>query len=804
MPTNNVLRPKFFEGQYLTAADLTAAVDYGRIQEARHLLGAHTWGIAIGLHLKEVPQPGGALQVFVQPGYAWDGFARPLVVLAPYAIPADLFKSLVYDPVQDEPGGRLVAVWLRYREAATNAPADGFAVCNTADQNSRVQETFALEVGDRTLLEQESNVVVFGNSVPPAQAFEAFDSSDPLIPDGSIPHQSFPAPGDNLRWLVPLGYVRWKPNPITGQPGSFQTAAADTALSNALRVPISSITGAVQACEGVLRLKDRFKTPAAVTTNDLVWVEGNLRVDGDARLLGSKLALVDKAGQDNGVPLTLQRAGDGLGAGRQLRMEIGNAQAGQNSFQIGPTVSNNYTPVVTVLDNGKMGIGTASPGAQLEIDGGDLLLKGSAEAAGSLVFQNSSGTQKGRVWSNPSPSPALFLASGGINPNLAIDVNGSVGIGTTTPDRAVTVKGGTGTYLNIKADNGGEEVLIGADGNGAIVSAMTNHDLQLRAGVNVTRMTVKADGKVGVNTDTPARQFHVVGDRIRLENAGKTIDMRVDGSAVDLHSETSNLYLRSSGPTGNNNVIVNPFGTDGLIGVGLETPECKLHVQSNLSGNAKNANAHVALIDNPSSSSASGVLALRLQAIKPGKTNHFVTFFSGATVCGTVEGDAAGGVAWVTPGADFAECLPHQGTEETFEPGDVVGIVAGKITHRTRDAHHISVITNRAAVVGNARADQGGGRVVMIGQAVVKVRGPVTAGDLIVPSGLEDGTAIALSPGAAASRGITLVVGTAWESSNREDVKPVNTAIGLPTSMLRLQQAEIDRLRHLLPEGAER
>src|SRR5262249_37423053 len=50
-------RATFYEGQYLGAADLTAVVDYGRVQHARHLLGAHTWGIAMGLELDERPDP---------------------------------------------------------------------------------------------------------------------------------------------------------------------------------------------------------------------------------------------------------------------------------------------------------------------------------------------------------------------------------------------------------------------------------------------------------------------------------------------------------------------------------------------------------------------------------------------------------------------------------------------------------------------------------------------------------------------------------------------------------------------------
>jgi hypothetical protein len=73
------------------------------------------------------------------------------------------------------------------------------------------------------------------------------------------------------------------------------------------------------------------------------------------------------------------------------------------------------------------------------------------------------------------------------------------------------VAGGGGTYMNVRADGGTHEVLIGADGAGGIVSTMTNHDLQLRAGGNITRVWVKAGGAVGIGTATPARTLHVSG-----------------------------------------------------------------------------------------------------------------------------------------------------------------------------------------------------------------------------------------------------------------------------------------------------
>ena len=732
MATSQTLRPKFFEGQYLGAEDLTAAVDYTRIQESRHLLGAHTWGIAIGLHLKEVPQPGGALQVFLQPGYAWDGFGRPLVVLSPFAVPAELFKSLVYNAAGDEPGGRLVAVWLRYRESSTRQPSPGFETCNNPDQNSRVQETFSLEIGDRLPSEQHDNINVAGSSVPASQAFQALDATDPLIPDESIPHQAFPAPGSNAKWLIPLGYVRWKPNPIAGQPGSFQpTTVADRAASAAIRVNIGAIAAAVQAADGVLRLKNRTTAPSGVLSNDLVWAEGNVRVEGDVRLFGGTLSLLNAQGNDNGVPLTVQRAGDSPPAGRQMRLEIGAAQAGQNSLQIGPTIAGTYTPKMAVLDNGRVGIGTVAPGEKLEINDGNLLLKASGNDPGDLIFQDSTGAEKGRVWTKPAAGAGLNLSSGGTTPHIAIDANGLVGIGTTAPDRAVTVQGGAGTYLNVKGNGGAQEVLIGADGSGGIISAMTNHDLQLRAGSNVTRMTVKSDGKVAV---------------------------------------------------------------------GLNSPVCRLHVQDSIDGDAVNVSAHVAVIDNASGGDSADVLALRIARSQATNGNNYITFFAGSNPSGRIEGDGAGGVSYVTTGADFAECLPKL-ADEPLEAGDVVGVVGGMVTRRTQDAHHVSVITARAAVLGNAPLKHQAsafGRVAMIGQVAVKVRGSVRAGDLIVPSGMDDGTAVAVAPDEAAARGICLVVGTAWESSSDDGVKPVNTAVGLTGSLLRMQHAEIQSLRKRL------
>src|SRR5829696_1358462 len=83
---------------------------------------------------------------------------------------------------------------------------------------------------------------------------------------------------------------------------------------------------------------------------------------------------------------------------------------------------------------GSLSVGTTTSGSRLEIGGNaDLVLKATAEDPGDIVFQSSVGTQKGRVWSNPTAGAALFLSSGDLTPDLTIDASGNVGVGTTTP-----------------------------------------------------------------------------------------------------------------------------------------------------------------------------------------------------------------------------------------------------------------------------------------------------------------------------------------------------------------------------------
>jgi hypothetical protein len=803
MTIEQTQRPRFFEGQYLGSQDLTAALDYSRLQAARHALGGHTWGIAIGLGLREVPAIGMASKVsmVIDPGFAWDGFGRPIVVLEPYRIPEALLDSIEYDPVIDASGkGRLTEIWLRYRETEVRKPPPGFEPCDADDTHCRIEESFQVDVGCKLAHSEDHDpVTVDGKNGDAQKALQLFDAKAPAVSDESIPQQIFPEAGETAYWFVPVGYVRWLPAQ-TGAGHFVALSDDDKKKGRRFRRYIGAVAENIEAAGGAIRLRDRFADPAAskykVTDDELVDVEGAARIEGDVNLAGGALNFRHADGTDKGTALRIQRAGDGTGAGgRTLGVGIGPDTQTDNRLSIGPLKidtskdPDEYTlePKVTVVSDGKVGVGTTTPnrlvtlqgdsGTYLNVkaDGGSEEVLLGADSAGGIV--------------SAMTDHDLLLRAGGNSTKVTIKSDGKVGIGTGSPNRLLTLQGGAGTYLNVKADGGSEEILLGADSAGGIVSAMTDHDLQLRAGSNSTKMTIKKDGKVGVGTTTPEQQLHVVGGRIRLGDAGgtKRLDLRADGSAVDLWTDTHELYIRS----GANPITLNPAASEGGVGIGTTAPQCKLHVAKSVSGAETSTASHVALIENTATDNNADVLALKVGVVNPGINNNFLTCFDGGTALGGIDCDPPYGpyphssIYFSSHAADYAESLPRADETEAFEPGDVIGVVDGKVIRRTSGAHHVGVVSAHPVVLANSpqpgdpRAFE---KVAFLGQVFAKVRGPVRAGDCIVPSGADDGTGIAVPADKLTPQQAGQIVGQAWENSEKEDTRRVLVAVGLPSA----------------------
>jgi hypothetical protein len=427
--TETEQRPRYYEGQYLGAADLTAAVDYARSQLSRALLAAHRWGIALGLDLVEVPGPNNTLDVFVNPGYAWDGFGRPLLAGTPYKLPVSLFSQ--YDAV----GGAnpvAVPVWLAYDETLTSPPAHGFQSCDSTSAYARVLESFRVEVGPRAAISSQRDPVEIGaQTMDAAQALIAFDSTAATVVDLDVPQQSLPV-DSTAEWLVPLGYVLYQP----GSPGSFVTRdAATTTLSQNSRRYCGAVAGSIEANGGHVTVHDRTKDYSTDVTDDLLWVEGTLRADDDVRIYGHHaLAFIGTYNESPRLPYEVTRTDDPGSGSSSLRLVIGNASAGDNKLTVGPMPSaGTYTEQLVITDDGRVGIRVSDPHAPLHLPSDGVQVGDSGVVTENFYAQanKDGGTSGLRIYDGDARLGGTHVAT--------FTSDGKLGIGTTSPTAPVHV-----------------------------------------------------------------------------------------------------------------------------------------------------------------------------------------------------------------------------------------------------------------------------------------------------------------------------------------------------------------------------
>jgi hypothetical protein len=179
-----IARPTFYEGEILPAADLTAAVDYGRDQMARHARQAHSWGIVTGLDLSSSSAATAGGQnyavVTVNAGVAIDGTGREIIVPANVQLDPTVFMSQVN--AQADPS-ILYPVFLTGLDQAAPASSALTGACDSA-QSTRMQENYNISFG------------------PPGGELSIADQPAPGVTDG-------PDDGNTSPWKIILGFVKW-------------------------------------------------------------------------------------------------------------------------------------------------------------------------------------------------------------------------------------------------------------------------------------------------------------------------------------------------------------------------------------------------------------------------------------------------------------------------------------------------------------------------------------------------------------------------------------------------------------------
>ena len=143
------------------------------------------------------------------------------------------------------------------------------------------------------------------------------------------------------------------------------------------------------------------------------------------------------------------------------------------------------------------------------------------------------------------------------------------------------------------------------------------------------------------------------------------------------------------------------------------------------------------------------------------------------------------GVEYSSGNGDYAEWLERSDKMEVVSAGDIVSVKGGKITKDLTNAEQVMVVSHAPIMLGNMPvADKIalGNSIVFIGQAPVKIMGPVTSGDYIVGQINTPGYGIAKHQADMTLEDFKLVVGRSWDTDESKGVKLANTVIGIHNS----------------------
>lgn len=242
---------------------------------------------------------------------------------------------------------------------------------------------------------------------------------------------------------------------------------------------------------------------------------------------------------------------------------IGNAVDANNNNSVDTA---ERSDAMVVLKNGNTGIGNSVPQTTLQVESGNTLTTTSAimgnlhvgtdgvqalDKGGALSFggnidaagatQRVFATVEGRKANGTAGGDSGYLAfktstAGTVDERMRINSAGNVGIGTPTPSRKLHVYNGDSTATpNANADvviedndlayqsfltpsTGESGVVFGTEVGsirGGIIFEGTSEALRFRTGGNNTRMSLFADGRLGLGVATPGGQFELSLDQGR-------------------------------------------------------------------------------------------------------------------------------------------------------------------------------------------------------------------------------------------------------------------------------------------------
>jgi len=180
-------------------------------------------------------------------------------------------------------------------------------------------------------------------------------------------------------------------------------------------------------------------------------------------------------------------------------------------------------PLYVDETNSRVGIGTTSPGSELEVHGSsnpEVRIRSTDASDPALVFGDAVDAARASVYYDTSEDRLIFRGYDNAN-RMTITSSGNVGIGTTNPAQALEVDGqvvigagdditpdGTGNG-HLKIDGNAYSSFFTMDGTGTWIGNNSNGRAMILATDETARLTVGGTGLVGIGTTSPVVDLEV-------------------------------------------------------------------------------------------------------------------------------------------------------------------------------------------------------------------------------------------------------------------------------------------------------
>lgn len=327
--------------------------------------------------------------------------------------------------------------------------------------------------------------------------------------------------------------------------------------------------------------------------------------------------------------------------------------------------------IMAFQNGGHIGIGTTTPAELLTLaKGGNLLLIDStSNDPGDIIFQSSTSSQLGRIWSFDN---VFNFSSFDNTPDLSIDSTGNIGIHTTTPPGDVSIISNStndpGIYLQGYGNSEGDIAV--AEGE-ALQIGHWNETTSTYTG----RIHIQADGDVGIGTSSPNEELDVEGD-IQIDGEYKYESAKTKYLAI---SNAAFNYAGTNTAVRENRDLISGFNVRVRTSGGSAGNDAKLNAPVYLPDGAIVTSVRAVVFD------ANGTYNSNIRLVRQLQTSTTATTMAVASTSGS------GGVQTITDGtisnatidnADYLYTLQFETKEATVN----IALYSVRITYTVTKA----------------------------------------------------------------------------------------------------------------------